>query len=109
MHGTSPLLTKVVHPQVGVVEVAGVDGNEPVIPRVAGLVHLPRIAPAHVRVESGDRLYHRKPLADAVGRQRLELPRPLEPLAQAHPPGVGEPEEGRAVDVLEVPSCSRLP
>ena len=98
-----PAPDEVVQSQIGVVEVAGVDGVEPLVPRVARLVDLARVAPAHVRVESGDRLYHGEPLANAVGCQRLELAGPRQPLAQAHPPGVGEPEEGRVVLVLEVP------
>ena len=98
-----PAPDEVVQSQIGVVEVGRLDRVERLVPRVARLVHLARVAPPHVRVEAGDRLYHGEALTDAVGCQRLEVPRPSKPLAQAHPPGVGEPEEGCAVRVLEVP------
>jgi len=94
---------------VRVAEVCRVDDAE-----VARLVGLPALVlPARlegplVRVRAADYLDEREALGLAVGGQFLEA-LPGQALAQALPPGVAEPEEGRAVGVDEVAAVRAHP
>ncbi len=94
---------------VGHVEVGGVDAGELRLPGPAGLVVAARVEGRHVRIEPGDDLHGAVALRDAVGRQRLEPARPVHAPAEAHPPGVREVEERRAVAVLQVATVGADP
>ena len=83
-------------------EVGRVDPAEILRPRETGLVHAALVVPVHVGVEPSDDLDDRKALGDPVGGQLLEIGGPAQPLGEAHPPGVGQPEERRAVRMFQV-------
>ena len=87
---------------VGEVEVGGVDPREVLVPRESGLVGGARFEAQHIGIQSGDDLDDVEAFFDAIQRERLEVTGPVQALAEAHPPGVGQPEEGRAVGELEV-------
>ena len=87
--------------QVGVVEVGGVDAGELAVPGETGFVGAALVERFHVGVESGDDLDHAEALGRAVSRQLLEIFRPAQAFAEAHPPGVAQPEKGCAVRVFE--------
>jgi len=61
----------------------------------------------HVRIQPRNDLDHVEALGLAIGGELLELVRPMEPLAQPHPPGIAQPEERRAIEVLEMPLVHR--
>ena len=90
---------------IGKIEVRGVE--HPVIlrqVRLSALIFPARLEETLVGVVPADDLHHVEPLGAAVGRQFLEA-FPGEPLAEALPPRIAQPEERRAIGVLEVPSA----
>ena len=100
-------LDHVLDPPVGGVEPGGIQRREVPAPGKAGLVGAARVERRHVRVESGDQQRHGEALAGPVGGQPLEVLRPAQTPHQAHPPGVGQPQERRPVRVLQVPGAGR--
>jgi hypothetical protein len=83
------------------VEVLGSDAGVLRFPWKTGLVRPARIEWRHVGVKTGYDLNDVKPFRFSVRRQRLEFLWEMQPMAQAHPPRVAEPEEGRPVEMLE--------
>ena len=48
-----------------------------------------------------------KPFCLAIGGECFDFIRPVQPMAQAHPPGIAQPEERRAVGVLKISPVGR--
>jgi hypothetical protein len=93
---------QVLDAEVGHIEVRGVDARVIPFPRKASFVSAAGVESRHIGVEAGDDLNHGEAFSGAVGGELLEVSGPLESLAEAHPPGIGEPEERGTVSVLEV-------
>ena len=100
--GGQAVIGKMLDADIGHVKILGIDGGVVAIPRVAGFVGAALVEGLHVGIEAGHDLHHGETLLQAIGSEGLEAVGPAETLAQAHPPSVAEPEEGRAVGVLEV-------
>ena len=103
------VLDQVADAPVGGVEVGGLDGGEVAPPREAAVTLPPLVEWLHVGVQAGDELHHVEPLGRAVRGQGVELLGPAQAPAQPHPPGIGEPQEGRAVGVLQVAAAGGDP
>src|SRR5438477_1526044 len=72
------------------------------LPRVARLIRAARIERKHVGIKAGYDLDNIEAFGSPVCGEFLKLLGPAQPMAEAHPPGVAQPEEWRAVGVLEV-------
>ena len=89
-------------PPVGGIEVRGVDAGEALVPGEARLVAPAFVERRHVRIQAGDDLHHGEALGGPVGGEPVHVLRPAQPFGEAHPPRVRQPEERRAVGVLQV-------
>ena len=107
MHGHEALIDQVQETLVGFVEVFGPDAGVVLFPREARLVGPSRVEGRHVGVQPGDDLDHVEAFGLPIGGKLLKLRGPMEPLAEPHPPGIGQPEKRRAVQVLEMPAGRR--
>ena len=52
-------------------------------------------------IKPGDDLNDIETFLFAVGSERFEFIRPMQPMAKSHPPGIAQPEKWRAVRVLQ--------
>src|SRR6185369_6163259 len=102
-----PVFYQILHTLIGKIEVFGVDTSVVVFPRVTRLIHAAgiewgRTAARVFRIQPRGNLNYRITLLYAVFGQSMEIGRPPEALAKRKPPGVPQPEERRAVLMLEV-------
>ena len=107
--GRQALLDQIPQPLVGRVEIfrphAGVLG----LPREALLVGPARIEGRHVGIEAGDDLDDGEAFFRPVRGEALDIGRPVQPVAESHPPGVAEPEKRRAVAMFQKAMVRRNP
>ena len=98
---------QVLHPAIGRVEVLGPHARVIRLPRKAGFVAAALVEGRHVGIQPGHDLHDVESLLAPVGGERLKFIRPNDPLAQAHPPGIGQPQKGRAVGMFQMPPVGR--
>src|SRR5690349_19158297 len=102
-----PLIGEVLQALIRFVEVGRSYLPVILLPRKARLVAAALIESAHVGIQPGHDLHDIEAFILAVGSESFEFLRPVQALAQAHPPGVAQPEERRAVEMLEMPTIGR--
>jgi hypothetical protein len=88
---------------VGRIEVSRIDVPVVVFPRETGFIGSTRIEWRHIGLQTGDDLHKSKALHETIGGKCLEIVGPAQPFAKSHPPRIAQPEEGRAIHVLEMP------
>ena len=89
-------------PFIDQIKVSRVDALEVLIPGVSGGVAAARVEGGNIAGKGDGELDHVEALGPPVVGQPLEAPGEVEPLGHAVPPGVGQPEKGRTVGVLQV-------
>jgi hypothetical protein len=92
--------------QVGHIEVGRVDPSEALFPGEACFVASAVVERLHVWIETRDDLDDGEALGDSVSSELLKLVRPVQPATKTHPPGIAEPEKGRAVAMLKMAAVS---
>jgi hypothetical protein len=89
-------------PRIRGIEVGGINGAVVTLPRITRFISAALVVGLHVRIEASHDLDDGEALTHTIRRQRLKAIRPRQPFAQAHPPGVAQPEKRRAVSVFEM-------
>src|SRR5437763_735347 len=77
------------------------------VPRKPLFIRAARIEWRHIRIKASDDLHDVESFGHPVSRKLVELIREMNPVAQAHPPGIAQPKEGRSIRVLEMPPIRR--
>jgi hypothetical protein len=101
--GNQTLFDEVEHALVGFIKKTRVDLAEVMFPGKSAPAAAPLVKQGHVRVQTRHQLDQVEAQLLPVLYQGLEIVRPGQALAQAHPPGVTKPEEGCAVGMAEMP------
>lgn len=101
--GDNPLLNKVLEAAVRILEIDGVDPGERSVQVRSPAFILPHLLKCIlVGVRPAHNLNHGETLGRAVGRQFAETV-PRQPFGKTFPPGIPEPEKGRAVGMGKMP------
>src|SRR5712692_3393097 len=96
------MVGQVLDTNVSCVKIGRIDPGVVFLPGKPGFIRASRIVWLHVWVQACYDLHYIETFAGAISGQCLETTRPGKPLAQSHPPGVTQPEERRAIGMLEM-------
>jgi hypothetical protein len=99
--GDETVLNEIMDAEVSHIEIVGIDASETLLPGKARFVGSSLIKGRHIGIETSDYLDYSEAFLNPVRDQEGEIGGKAEPLAEPHPPGIGEPEEGGSVKMLK--------
>jgi hypothetical protein len=98
--GDETILNEIMYAEVSHIKIVGIDASETFLPGKARFVCSSLIKGGHIGIEPSDYLDDSESFLNPVRDQEGEIGGKAKPLAEPHPPGIGEPEKGSSIKML---------